>query len=105
VSIPPSNSNAILVTHTSMNPSQPEKAEFYDVRQTALILRRESGRLIVATTFCGSAGFIVGEKQRFHHDQSQRDMGMMVITGIINYFTGDKLGEALDRTIPHFVFK
>ncbi len=99
-----SDSYAILVTHTSMNPSRPETAEYYDADQVAYVLCRESGRLIVATSF-GSLDLKVGGSYSFHHDQSRRGMGKLAVTGAVEYRTGTKLGAVPDRAIPHFVFK
>ena len=100
------DSYAILNSNTTINPADPAGAEYYDAGQVAYILERESGRKVVATSFGTlSDDLAVGKRQGFHHDQSQRSMGLLTVTGIVTFADGSTLGDIPDKKLPHFVFK
>jgi hypothetical protein len=105
--MPSNDSWAILDSHTKINPAKPQDAEFYDAGQTAYILQRPSGRRIVATTFGGRFDeMYVRSIHEFHHDQSRRSMGELLIIGVVSFSDpSDTEGEIPDQPLPHFVFK
>lgn len=96
---------SIQDTHTTMNPAHPETAEFYDRDQVAYVLKRESGRLLVATSFGPLDQLETGRAYGFHHDQSGRFIGNLLVVGTADFSTGETTGEVPDRAIRHFVFK
>lgn len=106
-SMPSDSSWAILDSHTKMNPSSPADAEFYDAGQTAYILQRPSGSRIVATSFGGrSEELYVRSTHEFHHDQSGRSMGELLVLGAVSFSdTSYTEGEIPEQKLPHFVFK
>lgn len=98
------HSFAIFKTNTKMNPAHPEDNDFYEREQVAYVLRRDNGRLLVATSF-GSLQLEVSKRYDFHHDQSRRFMGCLEVIGVKSFSTGEVLGDAPDQPVPHFVFK
>lgn len=105
-------SAALLPTGTTMNPSKPETAEYFDPSQTAIIVTKDGSAdpkdLRVLTTFGDpGAAWGIGTHHEIHHDQTRRYLGTFTVVGTRN-FSQDLLGgigNVPDRKIKHWVFK
>src|SRR4051812_17762069 len=85
-----SRSAALLPTGQTINPANPDKATYFDVGQTAIVvdINEEFGgkpKLRVLTTFGGAGSWAIGTRHGIHHDQTGRYLGAGVVVGIVNF--------------------
>jgi hypothetical protein len=100
-------------TRTTMNPTTPQTAEYYDREQVAYLMLNNKGKLRVVTSFGHlGAGFEVGDNVVLVSDQSGREIGWFTIYAIVNFATGVKhtakgMSPSLlyGRKLPHWVVK
>ena len=102
---------AILPTATQMNPYFPNDNEYWNVGQTAFVLRRTDKPRTRATrvvTSYGSAadnGWNVGDTLYFMHDQTRAFLGEYVVEGIHEFSTHRIFGDVGSRSLPLSVCK
>jgi hypothetical protein len=100
-------------TGTTMNPSAPKTAEFYDECQVAYLMQDNKGKLRVVTSH-GALGnaYEVGTTLMLVSDSNGRMLGHFTIVGIADFATGAKYtpkGMAKEilfgRKLRHWVVK
>lgn len=101
------SSSALLPTGTTINPSAPEDATYYDPEQTLLVVENDETHALRALTSFGSLGasWSVGTVHEIHHDQTLRRLGWFKVVGVVDFRSGERTGKVPARKIPHYVFK
>lgn len=97
---------AALPTGTSMNPSSPETAEYYDEGQTAYILFKD-GRTRPTRVYTSFGGFavVIGDFMTLYHDQTGAALGRYEVVGIKHFASGESAGTIPNSKIKHCVAK
>jgi len=103
------NTTAVLPTRTWMNPSAPEKAEYFERDQTAYILEGygddPNKKVHRVLTSYGRGDWAIGSKHALHHDQTMEQLGEWEVVGIVTFFDFRVDGNAPNKKMPHWVFK
>lgn len=98
-----------IATGTSINPAQPETAEYYEIDQVCYVLADafDSTKKIVAATSFGDLGYKIGDSFMLiaQGGNADRNLGPRRVIGIADFSAGTTQGNVPNRKLGHRVVK
>ena len=100
---------AALPTGTTLNPATPHTAEYYDRDLVAYVLwKLEDNRsrpTRVLTGYGLQPDWKLETVLELYHDQTGAQLGSYRIVGIVDFASGEKVGNVIDFALKHSVLK